>query len=278
MQTPHPFRNPRVAVLLLASTLACPFAPLANDITVGDSADRVREVLGEPRGSIHSGSYEMFQYDRGRVELRDGVVTNLELVTAEEAAVLKIERERQARELKERQAAQREQRRLEGLEIRDRALNNPDFLASSGTRQVEFWEDFHRRYPDVPVHAEYTAAAAKRDADREKAETERRLADMEKRVSDAEARAKEAEENAKDAQRDARDARRRVVYYPPYYGYPVYTPSTNQSTYRPTYPTTVYPYSHGYSYWSTPTTVRPANSCATTTFGSSSGLRVNVSY
>ncbi|MCE9615713.1 MAG: hypothetical protein K8T26_15700 [Lentisphaerae bacterium] len=271
-------------ILFLTAGLTVATA-LAGDINVGDPAERVRTVLGEPRGHIRSGTYELLQYDRGRVEVRDGVVTQVTLVSAEEAATLKIEREQQYREAQARQAAKREQRRVEGLAARDRALANPDFLASSGERQVEYWSSFRGQYPDVPVDSEYAAALAKRDRERQEAETQQRLAAMEQRVSEAEQRARDAEQNAEEARRNAE--RRYVYVAPPYYRYPTpycppVPPQTNRTAWQPTYPATGWnadlPYTHGYTSWASPHyVVRPSSVC-TPPPRPSPGMRVSVNF
>lgn len=269
----------RLLIILLAGTTAAKAIDTTGEIQVGDSAEKVRTALGEPRGSIHAGAYALLQFDRGRVELRDGVVASVDLVSDAEATARRLEQAEQYRAAQERQAELREQRRIEGLDVRDRATENAEFLAASGERQIEFWKNFRRSYPDVPVDAEHAAALARRDADRKKEETERRLAHMEQRVSDAEERARDAEEEAKDARRDAR---RRYVYYGqsyPVYGYPVVYPiGTNCSAYQPTYPITRYPYSHGYTQWGPGTTVHAATTYVAPTSYSSSGLRVNLRF
>lgn len=246
----HP-QAARLATLLGLFLLAG--APAwAEDVVVGDSTEKVYSVLGTPRGAVRSGTLELLQFDRGRVEIRDGVVTEVELVSEEEARARQEERARQAAELRARREAWREQQRLAGIEARDRAIANPEFLASSGDRQVEFWDSFRRRFPDVPVESEYTAALAKRDREAEAAATERRLADMERRVADAEARAKQAEKDAEDAKRDSR--RRQVYYLPPYVNAPYFygcRPSSNAVGYSP------YRAPHGTRATSTCTTASP---------------------
>ena len=225
-------------------------AELPAEILVGDSPAKVRAELGEPTGSIRAENYELLQFDRGRVEIRDGAVTRVELVSAEEASRLRMLREQEARDLKVRQEQERIQRKADGTEARDRALQNPDFLNSSGDRQVQFWEDFRRRYPEVPVGSEYAAALARRDADFAPVGGRTSSCPGEQRVADAEVRAENAERDAEEARRNSR---RSYVYYgtPIYYGQPACPPLRRNYTYGPSYPRTGYPYSHGYSTWGT---------------------------
>ncbi len=212
---------PLYMLLALTLGLALALPAVARDPQIGDSADTVRELMGSPRGSIRSETVELLQYDRGRITLREGQVTELDLVSATEAEQRRLERQRQAEERRYQQELQREHLRLAGIEARDRALRNPDFMASSGAHQAAFWESFRRRYPDVSVESEYAAALAKRDAQWQQAENDRRLAQMEARVRDAEAQARQAQNDARQAQRDSR--RRQVYYVPPYAGHRPYT-------------------------------------------------------
>lgn len=267
-------RRIRILGLLTASLLlVTPMRadePAATDPQIGDPAARVRELLGEPRGSIRSGTVEMMQYDRGRVVIREGVVAELELVSEEVATAQKLERARQAEDLQRARDLWREQQRVAGIEIRDRAVNSPEFQSSSGTRQVEFWTSFRRRYPDVPVDPEYTAALARRDSESAKAETDRRLASMELRVAEADARARQAEADAKQAERNNR---RRYVYYAPPYGghytYPVCPPTSSV-------PRTSTPYiggSYTYGTFGSPYVQRPSSIPTP-----ASGMTIRLSY
>lgn len=216
---------------LAATMLGLAALARAGDIEIGDPAAKVRDLLGEPRGDIRSGSYELLQYNRGRVELRDGVVTSVDLVSEAEAVARAAQRDQDQEARRARQAAAREQRRLDGLTARDRAIGNAAFMTSSGDRQVEFWDSFRRQYPDVPVDSEYAAALNKQDEEREKAATEQRLAAMEKRVQAAETKAQEA---SRDAERAKRESRRRTIYYnyPAYPAWPRPTCMTNPSMAR----------------------------------------------
>jgi len=61
-----------------------PLTVRARDITVGDSAFEVRELMGVPRGQLHVGGRELLYFDRGEVELHDGRVTRVGLRSPEE--------------------------------------------------------------------------------------------------------------------------------------------------------------------------------------------------
>lgn len=193
----------------------------ADEVSIGDTEDRVRQVLGEPGGYIKSGSYQALLYDRGRVELRDGRVTEVELVSAEQAQLQKLQRERDRLARAEAEQARREALRIEGLAEKERMLADPVFRASAASEQLDFWRRFRTKYPDVEVDEAYAGALAAWEQERATLQQDQRLLDMEKRVAEAEARAREAERSAA-AARD--EAQRRVVYASPFVDY-YYTPA-----------------------------------------------------
>lgn len=267
-------QHPSVFVATLLGLILLAVAPArAEDVAVGDPAEKVYSVLGTPRGAVRSGTLELLQFDRGRVEIREGVVTEVDLVSEEEARARQEDRARQAAELQAKREAYREQQLLAGIEARDRANANPEFLASSGSRQLEFWDSFRRRFPGVPVESEYTAALAKRDREAEAAATEKRLAEMERRVADAEDRAEQAEKDAEDAKRDSR--RRQVYYLPPYVNVPYpygYRTVSNPPGYTPS------PIWGNSSYGLTQGHTRPTLTTTPTCAPSSPGMTVQFAY
>jgi hypothetical protein len=231
----------------------------ATLVAVGDTADMVHERLGEARGFIRSGDYEVLLYPLGKVELRGGVVTAVNLVSQAEADERQRQREADAQARREQQDARRQARYEEGITARERTLGSTEFAAASGARQVAYWEQFRQRYPEVPVAAELAAAHSRRDSELQNEQMQQRLADMERRVADAEAAAREAEREAEAARR----ARSRVIYTSPYgYDYgPVMVGPYRTTTDRRGYTSSsgpslsgswtigsgAYPYTHGYT-------------------------------
>ena len=138
----------RTAKYILLLTAVLSVAAAADEIGQGDSTERVRQVLGEPKGYIRSGDKEMMLFDRGTVIVRGGEVTEASILSEEEAA----EKRRQRRIRHARAVAEQRERRKslieEGREIRESKLNDPSFLASPPGKQLEFWKSFGRKYPD----------------------------------------------------------------------------------------------------------------------------------
>jgi len=201
------------AILVLALPAALLAESARSDISVGDPVERVHAILGQPQGYIRCGTFEVLTYDRGKVALRDGIVTEFELISAEEAEALRIRKEHQREARRQALALRRQELRVEGEALKENTLADPAFFGLTAREKVDFWESFRKRYPDVPVEAEYAGALAQQRDDIEQERMQRRLEDMERRVARAEERAREAERAAERANR--RDLRRTYVYYPP---------------------------------------------------------------
>lgn len=211
------------SVVLLAAAMSVQASIERDVVRVGDSATEVQRVLGKPDGYLKIESLEMLYYPRGKVEVRDGVVVDVDLISP---AALEA-RQREARLARERRIAEarveRERRIEQGLALRERLRDDPDFALSSAQHQVSTWETFQDSYPGVNVESEYSAAlqqlraqARRREAEQRarevERERERELLNLQARVAEAEARAREAERDALRAEDDARRSRERTVY------------------------------------------------------------------
>jgi hypothetical protein len=177
----------------VALGLAC---AAAGDMGVGASIEEVHAALGRPNGYIKVGAHEMLVYDRGRVELRDGLVTDFHLVSEEEARARKLERKRRRSERLAAERERREQLRVDGKALKQEKQSDPLFAALSARERLAFWRTFRKRYPDVDVDAEYAAALAERERELEQELLQRRVDALEQRVAAAEQRARRAEPEA----------------------------------------------------------------------------------
>lgn len=179
----------------LAMMCVFPLALFAGEVKPGDTAEGVQATLGIPRGRAQIGGREFFYYDRGEVEMRSGVVTRVALISIEDQAALEARRSADALRVREEQEILRARLTTEGEALKARKLSDPYFLAASPARQVEFWEDFSRRYPGVPSAEELGGARARLAEQvaerRELAAQSLRLADLEARLAEAESRTAE---------------------------------------------------------------------------------------
>lgn len=176
--------------------LIAPLVSIAADVAVGDSLESVRSNLGIPRGNLKTGSRDVLYYDRGEVEVRSGVVIRVSLRSEEEQAAFDARRTAEALRAREEREILRARLTAEGEELKARKLADPSFQASPPGYQVAFWEDFSRRYSDVPSAEQLQvvrARLAEQMTDQQaKMEQARRLAELETRVAEAEARSNEA--------------------------------------------------------------------------------------
>lgn len=79
----------KLALMICCTMTAITTLTLAGgldpEIEKGDTRAFVIEMLGEPEGTLGSGSYEMLSFGRGTVELVNGKVTATDLVSEQEA-------------------------------------------------------------------------------------------------------------------------------------------------------------------------------------------------
>jgi len=182
-RTPSPLKAAGYLWVVLCGLLA---APLPAELRIGDDRLTVLETLGQPEGRIEMGEFERLFYDRGEVQLREGLVTRIELISE---AAAEARRERQARES--------ESRRERGEAVKAERLADPDFRTRPAAERYAFWRDFRREFPEVDVFVQYTDTKAAAEADAGRQRTADRLASVERRVADAEFRARQAENTAR---------------------------------------------------------------------------------
>jgi len=210
-----------VLSILAVSASAEGIVDAEREISVGDPAGVVRSVLGEPHGYLGCAGHEVLVYPRGKVEIRDGKVIDVDLVSAAEAERRRLELERRRAARAAEQAAEKEKLRIEGLAVKDETLSDPEFSTLAPVVQLAFWHEFARTYPDVPADLELAKALAMVREERERVENEQRMLAMERRVAAAERQAERAEREAMQARRERR--RCDAWYIPPFISYYPYS-------------------------------------------------------
>jgi hypothetical protein len=127
------------------------------------------------------------------VQLVDGRVVGSDFLSPEDFAAL----QGQPAADNARAAQLRAQRITEGKALKAQKLADPDFISASPGAQLNFWQDFRMRYPEVSCDDEYKLALARQQ------ESEQKVAELESRVTDAENRATLAENMARQANYNA---------------------------------------------------------------------------
>lgn len=203
-------------VLICFIAFVCGTA-MANEIRKGDTLETVYEKLGKPSGVINLESKQFIYYARGHLEVIGGRVVKISMVSEEQyrhdQEVARRNEAIAAQQARER----RDQRIAEGHRVKDRVLNDPDFVSASGSRQIRYWKKFSERFPEIDIREEITAAADRQREERIvqlQAEVEQqRIANLERQLRDAQDRAAEAE---RDVRRLSNNTGRTIVYANPY--------------------------------------------------------------
>ena len=174
--------------LIAAVACAAP-PPSANP---GDTTDDVIAKLGKPQGSMTRGRLTTYYYDRGMVYFIEGRVQSATLMTPEEAARLRREQDK-ADQLKREQLAAQQQATADGQEELKDHRADAAFLARPATERLAYWENFHKRHPDIDVSTELANAKAAAESDGGKEQRPDELKILRARVAAIRARLGELE-------------------------------------------------------------------------------------
>jgi len=191
------------------------YAAAADEvIAVGDSVEKVYSVLGKPTGEIKSASFMMLSYPRGKIELRDRIVTKVDLMSQADLEQNRLKQEALQLRRAENRIKQREALLAKGTRIRSEKLSDPDFLNLPVTDQIYFWKEFRKIYPEVNVDSTYLALLDIRKEELREEEIDNKLAAMERRVAEAESRAAQAEQTARNSRHSNYSGYYPEIYYP----------------------------------------------------------------
>ena len=202
----------------------------AEDIKLGDTAETVIRELGKPQGRISAGIYEVYLYDRGKVELVSNRVTTVELIPAEEATARRLAQEKRQQEAAQQAQDAQERRRVEGNRILAERLADTSFRAQSAGEQLDYWDVFKSQYPEIDIGSIYANLSRQYQAEVEQAKVREQLADLEQRTAAAEARALRAERAAEEAYY----SRPTVTYVPVPWIQGYHHDNARETTYRET--------------------------------------------
>lgn len=198
---------------------------MAPAVEPGDSREAVEAELGRATGTADIGPLTILLFDRGEVKLRDGRVTEVNLISEEELAARRAAEAESLRRMEEAAQARLERLEAEGRAVYAAKKADPRFAQLPVMDQLAYWRTFAARYPMIPVEAEIETLM-------DRAETELRLRELsvahQDRLDELEARVADAEERALRAEREAR--RDGYPYFhhlrPPFPGFPRKSPRT----------------------------------------------------
>ena len=160
-------------------------AAATNDATAAieknDTLAEVVGILGKPQGKLERGTNVTLYYDRGLIDLSDGKVVNAHLVSPEEAALLRSERERKLEEL--RLQSERDRKRLisEGQAALKKVLDDKQFEKRPPRERVAYWQDFQQRYPLTDIGSRLADALKEAGIQQQKRDNQDEIAKLKKR-------------------------------------------------------------------------------------------------
>ncbi|MFT5125850.1 MAG: hypothetical protein ACI9TH_002521 [Kiritimatiellia bacterium] len=127
-------------------------------VQIGDNYEKVKAAYGKPTGQVYQGKLEIFIYPRGQVELQDGKVVKIKMLSEQvynQKLVRKAERLRVERE---RDDAADGSNSTEGKAKLSDVLADPEFDQKPLIEQINYWRKFKRDYPGVDVDPFYREA------------------------------------------------------------------------------------------------------------------------
>jgi len=123
----------------------------AHGIKIGDTARHVQNTLGKPKGIFKSGQEIVWMYDLGTVNMKNDQVTGVRLMSREEVARQKAEREKRKIEEEMKREEVKIAQEQEGMKELDRVLADEKFAQQPPTTRLSYWRTFARRYPALDV-------------------------------------------------------------------------------------------------------------------------------
>jgi hypothetical protein len=189
----------------------------SHGIQNGENRDRVISELGAPDGIIKSGDYEMLSYERGKIELRDGLVISVNLLSQEDL-IAKKKNDKALSEKKEKEKNEfiklKHQR---GIELREKILTSSVFPEFSGRRKVEILKNFRSNYPDIDITDLLLPALDEMEKEIDEMEQQNKIVELEQRINDAKMEELRARWRESAAREDAQDLMRSQFYMQQHY-------------------------------------------------------------
>lgn len=202
------------ALILLAALMFSLQLPIfASTIELGQTNAEVLEALGKPMGTIELREKTLLLYPQGEVTLKNGVVTEADLMSKAqfEADQERLRREREEwLEQQERLAALRIE---EGEALRASKMQSRAFAALPAKDRVEYWRSFQTRYPELDASPQIAKALESYQTELEELRSQQRIAELEARVAQAEREAATARRETEQLREDTERAERSRNYY-----------------------------------------------------------------
>lgn len=220
-----------LATLLFSLSLSLSLPSAAATVVPGQSAAQVIEALGKPMGTIGLREKTLLLYPQGEVTLKDGLVTEVDLMNEEQ---FEADQERLRRE-REEWLADQERRaagRIEEAEaIRADKMQSRAFAALPAKDRVDYWRSLQARYPEIDLSPQIAKALDSYQSELEELRSQQRIAQLEARVAQAEKEAATARLETKKLREETERTEQSRHFGLRYYSDPVIR--SNRYYYRP---------------------------------------------
>ncbi len=216
---------------LIALTLLFSLPLSAARIETGQSTAQVIEALGKPMGTIELREKTLLLYPQGEVTLKEGRVTEVDLMSDEQFAADQERLRREREEWLADQARLEAAHIAEGEAIRADKMKSRAFAALPAKDKVDYWRSFQIRYPAVDVSSEIARALESYETELEELRSQQRIAELEARVAQAEREAAAARLETDKLREESERTESRSRYGLRYYTDPVIP--HNRYLYRP---------------------------------------------
>ena len=136
-------------LILIGALQAVQSSP--NDALIGKRLPTTKKILGEPRGRIQTPGVITLLYPRGEIELVEGQVVEANLLS-QEAWEEKQRRKKRWREWhRQKKKKIKAERLAKALELKEKKMNDPVFLAKPLNERITFWDRFLAANPKIDV-------------------------------------------------------------------------------------------------------------------------------
>lgn len=170
-------------IALMGSALFC---AASSTVELGQTREQAIAALGKPIGLIELTDKMLLLYPQGELTLRDGKITEIDLMTETEFAAnqeqLKLEREQWRLQQQELAAARLE----EGEALKAYKMQSGAFAKLPAKDQVDYWRSFQIRFPEVDVVDQIARALQGYEVELTELKSQQRIAELEARVALAE--------------------------------------------------------------------------------------------
>ncbi len=189
----------------------------AQAVGKGDTKASVLAELGNPIESVKSGDYEMLTFERGKVELLQGLVVSSDLISTKELEARKLAQKKSAKV--QGVANKPSGTEKDGIAAKSRLLNSDEYQAMTVSKKVEALKSFNQKHPGVNLTDVLLPLLKELEQNQKEAAKDAKIALLEQQVKDAKLQSVRAYWREQEAREDAENdiLEHYQMIYPPIY-------------------------------------------------------------